>query len=100
MLEKYVFISKVIALLAAAAYLLSLIEKKGKPASHHHPCDGCKHLVRASGKDKSCVWFCGRGGHWAWDNPVPHGADMTYCANYRPREDDVELAEDPAEDVW
>ena len=104
MIEKFVLFSKGVALLAAAAYLLSRHlrqRKKRKP-----PCETCKHLqcVDVIGGNKK--WQCGRNdwlyGQW-------HDRNLEYCSNYEPRTQDNDdgrgtdatpLTENPEEDVW
>ena len=92
MTEKFVLFSKGVALLAAAAYLLALLAKGRK--SKVPPCETCKHLSlkRKDYPFDTKLWKCE---HSGWKS-----ADLQYCSQYEARETDVELAEDPAEDVW
>ena len=92
MISLILALAKATAFLAMAAYLLALLAKGRK--SKVPPCETCKHLSRKQ-KDypfDTKLWKCE---HSGWKS-----ADLQYCSQYEARETDVELAEDPAEDVW
>ena len=79
MIEKFVLFSKGVALLAAAAYLLSLFFRQRK--RRVPPCETCKWLKAAGGRGKRNHWVCGCNQY----RTECHDRFFRYCCDYEPR---------------
>lgn len=80
MIEKFVLFSKGVALLAAAAYLLSIFFRQRK--RRVPPCETCKYLRCSKAVGGTKMWQCGRQG---WLFGTWNDRDMEYCSDYTPR---------------
>ena len=77
MIDTFVAISRGVAMLALAAYLLSVVAKKHKKKLP--PCETCKNCDKAKrGTFGTRIWRCGIGYGWS-------DSKLNYCGNYNPR---------------